>query len=237
MHGTMESMLVELAGDKKELCYGKYRGVVVDNDDPKKIGRIRVSVYAVYGGALSPWATPCLPYAGPGVGFYAIPPRDAGVWVEFEQGDTSRPVWTGGWWGVDDPPQDQSGTAASPPLKIWRSEKGLLLALDDDGSTATLSDGNGNNLVTIKANDGEVRIQATAKVVVDAPQIELVDGASHPLVFGDNLLTYLNNLVSVFASHTHPGETCLGIPVTPMTPVPPFPPAQPSLLSLKVKTG
>ena len=237
MHGTMESMLVELAGDKKELCYGKYRGVVVDNDDPKKIGRIRVSVDAVYGGALSPWATPCLPYAGPGVGFYAIPPRDAGVWVEFEQGDTSRPVWTGGWWGVDDPPQDQSGTAASPPLKIWRSEKGLLLALDDDGSTATLSDGNGNNLVTIKANDGEIRIQATAKVVVDAPQIELVDGASHPLVFGDNLLTYLNNLVSVFASHTHPGETCLGIPVTPMTPVPPFPPAQPSLLSLKVKTG
>ena len=237
MHGTMESMLVELAGDKKELCYGKYRGVVVDNDDPKKIGRIKVSVDAVYRDATSPWATPCFPYVGKGAGFFAVPAVGAGVWVEFEQGDTSRPVWTGGWFGVDDPPKDQAGTAASPPLKIFRSEKGLLLALDDDGSTATLSDGNGNNLVTIKASDGQVRVQAATKVVVEAPQIELVDGAPHPLVFGDSLLTYLNNLVTVFSTHTHVGETCMGIPVTPMIPVQPFPPATPDLLSVKVKTG
>jgi uncharacterized protein involved in type VI secretion and phage assembly len=224
---VMERVVVELASEARERFYGKYRGTVVDVEDPETLGRIKIRVPEVYGSVVSPWALPCAPYAGPGLGFYAIPPVGAGVWVEFEAGDPSRPIWTGGWWGRNDPPQDQAGSAASPPLKVWRSEKGLLLALDDDGSTATLSDGNGNNLVTIKANDGEVRVQATAKVVI----------ATHPLVFGDSLLSYLNNLVSVFSSHTHPFETCLGIPVTPAPPAPPFPPATPDLLSVKVRTG
>ena len=73
--------------------------------------------------------------------------------------------------------------------------------------------------------------------MVDAPQIELVDGASHPLVFGDELLTYLNQIVNIYATHMHPGETALGLPVSPAPPVPPMPPATPSLLSVKVKTG
>ena len=76
------------------------------------------------------------------------------------------------------------------------------------------------------------------KVVVEAPQIELVSSASHPLVLGDKLLQYLNQIVSTFASHIHPGELALGtFPVTPAPPVPPLPPATPDLLSLKVKTG
>jgi hypothetical protein len=81
-------------------------------------------------------------------------------------------------------------------------------------------------------------VKASSKVVVDAAQIELVDGASHPLVFGDNLLQYLNQIVSMFASHVHPGEMAAGVlPVTPAPPVPPFPPATPSLLSMRVKTN
>ena len=75
-------------------------------------------------------------------------------------------------------------------------------------------------------------------MIVEAPQIELVESATHPLVFGDDLMTYLNQLVTMFNAHLHPGELAAGIlPVTPAPPVPPFPPATPSLLSMKVKTG
>ena len=102
---------------------------------------------------------------------------------------------------------------------------------------SALSDDRGNNLLKIKVNDGQVRVQATAKVIVEAPQIELVEGAPHPLVFGDDLLQYLNQLVMLFNTHTHVGETVLGIPVTPMIPTPVFQPPTPSMLSLKVKTG
>ena len=234
---VMERLLVELAADSRERFYGKYRGTVADVNDPESLGRIKASVPEVLGEMDSPWALPCVPYAGPGMGSYLIPPVGAGVWIEFEAGDPSRPVWTGAWWGRDELPKDQTGADTQPTLKIIRSEQGLMLALDDSGKTATLSDEDGSNLVTIKVNEGQIRIQAATKVIVEAPQIELVDGAPHPLVFGDDLLNYLNQLVNIFCTHTHVGETVLGIPVTPMIPTPPFPPATPALLSLKVKTG
>jgi hypothetical protein len=74
-------------------------------------------------------------------------------------------------------------------------------------------------------------------VIVEAPKIELVEDSTHPLVFGDDLLQYLNQIVTLYQTHTHPGETVIGIPVTPAPPVPPFQPPSPSMLSLKVTTG
>jgi len=236
--GTMEQMLVDISERLHQRYYGKYRGIVTDTADPERLGRIRARVPDIFGVTeTSPWALPCTPYAGPNAGWYAVPPVDAGVWIEFEAGDLSRPIWSGGWWSRGELPQNEKGDDTQPPLKILRSEQGLLLALDDDARTATLSDQDGGNLVAISVADGTIRIQAAAKVVVEAPQIELVDGAPHPLVFGDDLLSYLNQLVNLFNSHLHPGETVLGVPVTPAPPVPPFTPATPSLLSTKVRTG
>jgi len=233
----LETLVVELAQRDRERFYGKYRGIVDDVGDPEALGRLRAKVPSVFGDEVTPWALPCAPYAGPGVGLHAIPPVGAGVWIEFEAGNPELPIWTGGWWATGDPPADQDGTAATPPLKVLRSESGLLLALDDDGHTATLSDGNGSNFMKISVDSGEIRVQCTAKVIVEAPQIELTDSAAHPLVFGDNLLQYLNQLVQIFSTHMHVGETVIGIPVTPIIPSVPFPPATPSLLSVRVKTG
>ncbi len=236
--GTLEKLVVELAAQSRTRHYGKYRGVVTDNQDPSAIGRIKAQVPEVFGDTLStPWATPCAPYAGPGVGFHAIPPVGAGVWIEFEAGDPSRPIWCGGWWGTSDVPADQNGSTAKPPLKILRSEKGLMVVLDDDASKLTLSDDSGSNLLTISVNDGQIRVQAASKVIVEAPLIELTEGATHPLAFGDSLLQYLNQLVSIFNTHMHVGETVIGIPVTPIVPTTPFPPATPSMLSTRVTTG
>jgi uncharacterized protein involved in type VI secretion and phage assembly len=180
---------------------------------------------------------PCTPYAGDGVGQYNIPPVGAGVWIEFEAGDPARPVWTGSWWGKDQLPKNEQGDSATPPLKIIRTEKGTMLTMDDDNHVINLTDKDGNNFLKIEVNAGQVTIQGTAKVVVEAPQIELVENATHPVVFGDELMTYLNQLVQIYQSHTHPGETVIGIPVTPAPPVPPFPVPTPSLISTKVKAG
>jgi hypothetical protein len=110
--------------------------------------------------------------------------------------------------------------------------------LNSNDQTITLTDQSGNNLVKINVQQGQVKVQGQTKVTVEAPQIELVENATHPLVFGDQLLQYLNQLVQLYQSHIHPGEMALGVfPVTPAPPVPPFPPATPDLLSLKVKTG
>lgn len=78
--------------------FGKYRGIVVHNEDPLRLGRIQVSVPQVLGEVLTAWAMPCVPYAGSQVGFCMVPPIDAGVWVEFEGGELEKPIWSGCFW-------------------------------------------------------------------------------------------------------------------------------------------
>jgi hypothetical protein len=235
----LESLLDDgSTGDATTRFFGKYRGTVMDNADPESLGRIKARVPEVLADVDTGWALPAAPYAGDGSGFYTVPAIEAGVWIEFEAGDVSRPLWTGCWWGAGKLPKDESGAATTPDLKILRTEEGMMVALHDGNQTIAVSDQNGNNILRIEVQQGKITVQATTKVVVEAPQIELVAGAPHPLVFGDDLLTYLNQLVTLFNSHVHPGELALGIlPVTPAPPVAPFTPPSPSLLSLKVKTG
>ena len=69
--------------------YGKYRGTVLDNNDPQNLGRLRARVPELLNEVDSGWALPCLPYAGDGEGQFTVPPAGAGVWIEFESGDLS----------------------------------------------------------------------------------------------------------------------------------------------------
>lgn len=236
----MDTPVDALAGFDRQTArfFGKHRGRVTDNADPLNKGRLKAKVPEVLADQMTGWAEPVSPYAGGGVGSYTIPAVDAGVWIEFEAGDVSRPIWSGCWWGAGELPDDETGRSATPDLKILRSETGLLVALDDDGETIAVSDADGTNLVKIRVQEGKITIQAATKVVVEAPRIELVENARHPLVFGDDLLSYLNQLVQLFNAHTHPGELAAGvIPVTPAPPVPFLLPALPSLLSVRVKNG
>jgi uncharacterized protein involved in type VI secretion and phage assembly len=217
--------------------FGKYRGTVVNNEDPTSRGRIKVRVPAVMGTA-EIWALPCLPLAGPGMGVYLIPEVGAGVWVEFEAGDPSYPIWSGGYWGDGQTPADNEGTNASATLKVIRSKEGLMVTLNDQEQVITVSDKDGKNVVTIDVMAGKITVKGATKAIVEAPQIELVENATHPVVFGDQLMTYLNSLVQTYQSHVHPGQLAGGfLPVTPAPPVPPLPPPTPVLLSKKVKAG
>lgn len=69
--------------------YGIYRAVVVNAADPLRSRRVQIQVPDVLGAGVA-WALPCLP-----VSSRAIPKVGAGVWVMFEAGDPSRPVWMG----------------------------------------------------------------------------------------------------------------------------------------------
>jgi hypothetical protein len=232
MPELLDAAVAERATDR---FYGKYRGLVLNNVDPLGLGRLQAMVPEVLGESPSTWALPCAPYAGTGAGQFTIPPIGAGVWIEFEAGEVSRPIWAGCWWSSGEPPMDEKGVPPQPTTKILRSDFGLLVSLDDLAQTVTLSDAVGLNLMTIKVLQGTIEIKSAVRVVLEAPLIQHGQGAAHPAVFGDQLLTYLNQLVAMFNSHVHPGELAGGfIPVTPAPPVPPFPPATPSLISTKV---
>lgn len=123
-------MLVEHVRSRR---FGKYRGTVMDNQDPKQKGRVKVSVPSILPPGLAVWAMPCVPYAGKNVGFSAIPAVGAGVWVEFEGGDISFPIWVGCFWADGEAPE-----SGNPDVKLLKTEK-LGLRLDDAAQQASLS--------------------------------------------------------------------------------------------------
>ena len=238
MTPTQGAESASLPGQQSTRHYGKYRGIVTDNQDPSNLGRLKARVPEVLLDVETGWALPALPYSGDGSGSYAVPEPEAGVWIEFEAGDVSRPIWTGCWWGEGQLPRDNAGAAATPPMKIIRSEQGLMVTMDDGGQTIHVSDENAQNMLEIQVLPGKITIKGAIKAVVEAPQIELVENSLHPVVFGDQLLRYLNQIVALYQTHLHPGELTLGIfPVVPTPPVPPLPPATPELLSQRVRTG
>ena len=129
----LNDFLVELQQAQLQRVWGKHAGAVVKNDDPEQMGRIQVSCASVLGNGIV-WARPCVPYAGPNIGFYFIPPVGAGVWVEFEAGDVSRPIWSGCYWAKGELPAD----AASADIKLIVTDA-VNLKIDDQAAEAELS--------------------------------------------------------------------------------------------------
>ncbi len=135
--------------------FGMYRGKVKQNVDPNNVGRIQVSCPAVLGEGTLSWAMPCAPYAGSGVGVFAIPPVGANVWVEFEAGDPDYPIWSGCFWGTGEAP----AAPAIPQMKVIKT----------DMATITLNDTPGIGGITLQTASGQ-------KIVMNARGIEFDNG-------------------------------------------------------------
>jgi hypothetical protein len=142
--------------------FGKYRGKVENNVDPLQQARLQISCAAVLGGGRMSWAMPSVPYAGDGVGFFALPPTGTNVWVEFEAGDPDYPIWSGCFWEVGQMPV----TPAVAQMKVFRT----------DGLTLTVSDLPGAGGVTLEVHPPVVA--TPLKIALGPSGIELTNGAA-----------------------------------------------------------
>lgn len=145
--------------------FGKYRGTVSDNEDSTSRGRIKVKVPAVLGPDLEVWAMPCVPYAGDQVGFYSLPPKGSGVWIEFEAGDPSYAIWSGCFWADNELP-DSGG----PDIKIWQTDS-LKVRLDDSADELLLENGSESKTtygddVTTEAGSAKITVGDSGGVSV-----------------------------------------------------------------------
>jgi uncharacterized protein involved in type VI secretion and phage assembly len=147
---------------------------VINNLDPQNIGRVQVQVPSVPG--VSGFAMPCVPYAGNGVGFLAIPPIGANVWVEFEDGDEARPIWTGGFWNSGEAPSN----AATPDVKVIQS-RNVRVSLSDQpagGVTIEVNPSSGGAQVTVRINGTTVELRhGASSIVVTAGAISVNNDA------------------------------------------------------------
>lgn len=141
--------------------YGKYRGVVSDNDDPLLVGRIRAKVPDVMGDRESGWALPSAPFGGSGSGFFAVPDQGAGVWIEFEHGDPDYPIWTGVWWG--------SAAEVPPTLLAPPPASAKVMLTTPGGHTVLVDDTPGIGGITLQTAGGQ-------KIVLNSLGIEIDNG-------------------------------------------------------------
>lgn len=168
--------------DEQRRYYGKYRGIVTDNDDPSSLGRLRARVPEALSDVESGWALPAVPYAGDGVGMLFLPPAGAGVWIEFEAGDLSRPIWSGCFWASGQLPE-----GAGPDVKVIKTgahtltfddgdekiellhSSGTRILIDQDGLTIEHSGGAtimiDSSSITIDNNGPKITLDASGIVI------------------------------------------------------------------------
>lgn len=165
----MRSELLEDLADRiAGRFYGKYRGIVSEVDAATM--RIRATVPAVLDDLVSGWAMPCVPFAGPDAGFCFLPDVGSGVWIEFEGGDPSFPIWSGCFWFEGEVPSDVSekvrGIVTAAPHRLLFDEDGGITVEESGGAKVELASGK----VSAESGGG-------AKVELDGSSVKLNGGA------------------------------------------------------------
>ena len=163
-----EQALSDVLDRLRNRFFGKYRGTVTDVDAATL--RIKAKVPAVLAGQTTGWCMPCVPYAGDQVGMAFMPEVGAGVWIEFEAGDVSYPIWVGCYWRDGEAPSD-----AAPTIKAIVTKSGHKLLFDDDAGTITITDAN-ENTVTLAAA-GITLERGSSKIELTDAQVSVNDGA------------------------------------------------------------
>lgn len=201
---SLMRVLADLIHRLEQPKFGKYRGTVVDNADPKKRGRLKLNVPSALGkDVVTGWATPCAPYGGAdNQGLLMIPEVGAGVWVEFEEGNTTAPIWVGTFWcepnGTTELPRPngddaaEAGEAQDPPTrKILKTLKGHTIQLEDkDGEEAiVIVEGKHKHFIllnqdgiTIQDAAGNSLVMSSSAVTLTAKADLTIDASGQALV-------------------------------------------------------
>ena len=214
-------------------------GIVENNIDPEKRGRLQIRVGQIFGEVgktdeaiptqLLPWALPCFPTTGVKSGVSIIPEIGAGVWVMFVQGDCRNPVWLGGWYAQSENTTGQlTGYLPNPRNYVLiETPKGHSLLVKDTPIEAGLlySDFRNQKLAVnsvlglIEANALQ-QIQTSAPITsitstltstISATALPFAIGASIPIALGA-LLTLSSAGIAVLTAAT--GITLLGSLIT-----------------------
>ena len=160
----LEKLVVELYQFMRGRYFGKFRGIVKESDEK---GRIKASVPEVYGSEVSPWAMPAVPYAGKNHGIISIPKENDGIWIEFESGDKSRPIWSGCWWADNEKPEGKE-------TMTLLTQGGHRIVLDDENKEIKIIHSDGAE-ISMTGSDITLKI-SSAKIVLSSSGIDINNG-------------------------------------------------------------
>ena len=205
----------ERTGGSGDLA-GVFVGVVTNNEDPEKLGRVRLSFPWRGADDESYWARIAVPMAGADRGTYFLPERDDEVLVAFENGDIHHPYVIGALWnGADAPPADNAD--GKNDVRMIRSRSGHEIVLDDNdsegkveittsgGHSVVLDDASGGsvsiedsggNRIEFDASGGALNLSSTTALSIEAPTVELkADGSA--TIESSGALTLKGSIVKI----------------------------------------
>lgn len=177
-------------------------GEVTENNDPDKLGRVRVKFKWQEG--VTPWIRVITNYAGPGsaqgvTGTYFVPEIGDEVFVEFEQGDPDRPYVVGSNYHGSIAPD-----FADPDnnLKAIKTRSGHILMFDDtDGMESILIKDKNGNFLTIETFKDKIFINAGDHIAIKAgSNISLEAGMSISLLAGGAISLAAGGAISLASS-------------------------------------
>jgi len=181
----MEQTLIRLARAIDQKHYGKFRGLVVDNVDPQKRARLKLHVPSILGEQETDWALPCLVFGGlADQGLFSVPEMNAQVWVEFEEGDLQRPIWTGTFWQQSaDVPQEAA--LDQPTTRLLKTPSGHRLQFDDEQSAEKITLHHSSEAELVIDENGSIALTDAAGALLtldaDAGEVILADANGNTL--------------------------------------------------------
>jgi uncharacterized protein involved in type VI secretion and phage assembly len=157
-------------------------GVVTNNQDPEKMGRVKVKFPWLSEDDESNWARVASPMAGNERGLFLLPEVGDEVLVAFENGDMRFPYVLGSLWnGKDAPPATNDDGKNN--LRLLKSRSGHVIRLSDEDGREKIeildkSEKNSividtaQNSITITADQDIVLSASNGKIKLDAQNIE-----------------------------------------------------------------
>lgn len=146
-------------------------GVVSANDDPKKLGRVKVTFPGEISPVESAWASMATPMAGKGWGQYFLPDIGARVLVVFENGNPECPFVIGQLWThLVPPPEVPESPRQDNHQRLIQTRSGHRLVFDDtpDAQCIELIDATGKNLLKIESAPGALTLQCDGPMTLKA---------------------------------------------------------------------
>jgi phage protein D len=155
-------------------------GIVTDNQDPDKLGRVKISLPWLGDNAETWWARVAAPGAGPDYGMVWVPQVGDEVLVAFDRGAIDQPYVLGGLWNGKDAAPLGDGLTDSGKVKRagFVSRTGhKLVFFDDPGNSgiALISAGNKFRISLNETNgtlhiyaDGDIKVEGTKNVEIAA---------------------------------------------------------------------
>ncbi|WP_306353366.1 type VI secretion system Vgr family protein [Flavobacterium sp. '19STA2R22 D10 B1'] len=180
--------------------------VVVDNNDPKGLGRVQVEFPWQKGlGSVTPWIRMTNPHTGGGKGFYFIPEVGEEVLVAFEAGNAEKPFVLGAMYNGS----EYSGYADSQnKLKVIQTRSGTKVIMNDDEGSITVEDPSGNTW--FMDGNGNIVVNAPKNVTIEAGESIIMNAGSNivasakmdvNIVAGENITEMANDDYSLTASN------------------------------------